>query len=1524
MPDSLSHFGPARLAVKRASDAEPVAFELRNASCSDAYDAYDAYVACIDEFFTLDGSCRTGDAFLNRPFSGLVAIPKTDFTDICTSGCEEFPTAGTLATLPTTTDRDGNAVFAMVYADQLVREDRGDGLIEPKPRRLNLSVADAANNGFTDDAPAVYAAKPSSFTFEGFPLSPPFNPFVDPTIPVGDIGIWGMADAEATVHFLPRRACSGDLARACNRDADCVTGSSCGLPEFSFVQDGSAIELPISSAGAHQAFELNSWLDGGLDGAAVAIVEDERLGGIPVNADGAADDIVVELLDRGTGLLKRLSGAFLGRGLTQVRVVENEEDYVIPSVAAEDRVLAFLELEFAEGLANPLGSTTGAEARSADVNGNNRLDQNLRVYSLPEDPTVEQASSLLAEGLDVAVVADGRFDERQNLVLSDGKLFFAYSPSQQQAHAYQLVNQSSEGEPANSFSGQANLSSNGSHLAFVSGADNLFVPGPIGEMTSITSGGTVIEAVRGPYGEFPILYNGRSIFKYHATDDAMGPAPSRVYLELPVCNSGANEPDLVALVNLSASGPNADLAGSDSDCPGCEFPGSSAVEFSRGISVGGDQYYWIAFDSLSVPTGEIGVNLQSGGEVESTSIRGPACVDAQLTPDIERVYLRNIEAGTTQLVSIRDRSSCDERVVPTNEPSGNPDVTESGRLIFFDSVAGLTNDDQDTDPDVYVYDPATCDVVNLSADLSEPARNPSSSDDGTIVAFEAGIDPEIVVLNRTTGVSLSVGLGRDPSFSADGTKLVYTAEVGGVAQVFLVEVSAGSTGPPIAVSVTDGEFFALGVAAPSVANTSSTAFETPPEDVDSRIFVRDVDEAVTTAGSTLPTGENLCTSSPCGAFSVSISDDGRFLAYVVRGLGPVDEIVIKDLTTGAITPLTRMAGADADSLEPNLGASGDFLALTSFSSQLAGVVGAGEPNVFLEGPADPSIERDVMLGVLDLSSCAGAGSCTPTLTNERVTKGASFEGDLGVVGSPVRLIETGGAGGLSVRSFTREGFDVALAANWICSITNTDGSGSSGRFAACGNRSGSTLTDLTVDGLSLSAEKIGLCGDRAIALGANGVLYQADLGSGFAAQAIQVAQDFELGTGIDLNEDGAVDSCLVAFRALETDLGGSASQVGNRDLDTEDLAMFVLGTDDVVTDCGSSATDCPGQACAQFNYQVGSEAVVFLVDEFEENFGFTPGQDVCSPGTDVNSDGLCDVSVRRCTAAGSLTSGTSFGQAGNIFSNGRFPDGENTVTEAGFCGSSPSTVRIGQLCSDDLDCLSQLEESCQQGVVILSALADTDKDEIPDVFDNCPLVFNPDQANTDAEDPLLESDRFGDACDALTCGDGIVQSAEACDEGSLNGTPGSGCSAGCGCGVQFAVSETLKPGSKGNTPIVVFGSAAPDGSGCVNLDTNAVGGLSPKNIDVATLRLSATPPTQSCPSSGGAPIHDLTKRYASHFVDSNSDGIKDLKLHMDTPPIGGDSSTTVLYLTGRFSETSGGSAGQCFVSVAPVKIAAGK
>jgi hypothetical protein len=101
-------------------------------------------------------------------------------------------------------------------------------------------------------------------------------------------------------------------------------------------------------------------------------------------------------------------------------------------------------------------------------------------------------------------------------------------------------------------------------------------------------------------------------------------------------------------------------------------------------------------------------------------------------------------------------------------------------------------------------------------------------------------------------------------------------------------------------------------------------------------------------------------------------------------------------------------------------------------------------------------------------------------------------------------------------------------------------------------------------------------------------------------------------------------------------------------------------------------------------------------------------------------------------------------------------------------------------CRTDEDC-SRGTCELSQGLVVQTA-ADTDSDEVPDAFDDCPFRWDPDQRDSDG-------DKVGDACDVQTCGNGVVEAGETCDGESPDGACPDRCRSDCTCPACVVVSS---------------------------------------------------------------------------------------------------------------------------------------
>jgi len=207
------------------------------------------------------------------------------------------------------------------------------------------------------------------------------------------------------------------------------------------------------------------------------------------------------------------------------------------------------------------------------------------------------------------------------------------------------------------------------------------------------------------------------------------------------------------------------------------------------------------------------------------------------------------------------------------------------------------------------------------------------------------------------------------------------------------------------------------------------------------------------------------------------------------------------------------------------------------------------------------------------------------------------------------------------------------------------------------------------------------------------------------------------------------------------------------------------------------------------------------------------------------------------------------------------------------------------------------------------ALADSDGDGIFDPFDNCPNTFNPDQADSD-------HDGAGNACDLFSCGDGVVQAREFCDDGPRNGAcaglslaacvargpAGSFCDATCKPQVFLQVSQSsINPGQQGVLPTLFYGTPylnfgadrAFDGKTCA-----IAGGCPASMIDLSSVHLEGIVTGAKC-SGTGAVLQQVT------VSDLNLDGIPDLQAKFSIPDAKVDPGDNQACATGAFRHIDG-------------------
>lgn len=352
----------------------------------------------------------------------------------------------------------------------------------------------------------------------------------------------------------------------------------------------------------------------------------------------------------------------------------------------------------------------------------------------------------------------------------------------------------------------------------------------------------------------------------------------------------------------------------------------------------------------------------------------------------EDVYVHDLEAGTTRLVSVDSDGNQAEGGFTGSE---HPSISSDGRYVAFTSTQHLVHDTAYRQ--VYLRDrqEGTTHLVSLDGD-GEPAEggvgSTAVSADGRSVAYASSWDmiageehpggfmeQHIYVHDRQTGLATRASASSDgemaeapdapfqasfhPTLSADGRYVAYSSNadnlVPGITNerddVFLHDQQTGET---TRVSVTaDGQEGEGSSGDPAIsANGRYVAFTSVSNLIDEggshvfgRIYLRDLQEG---------TVERIGDSTADNASQPSISADGRYLAFTVN-TGGVRVVYWHDRETGALQRISETASGqrpNGESMAPSISADGRTVAFDSHASDL------------VEG--DTNDQRDVFVAIM--------------------------------------------------------------------------------------------------------------------------------------------------------------------------------------------------------------------------------------------------------------------------------------------------------------------------------------------------------------------------------------------------------------------------------------------------------------------------------------------------------------------------------------------------------------------------------
>jgi Tol biopolymer transport system component len=253
------------------------------------------------------------------------------------------------------------------------------------------------------------------------------------------------------------------------------------------------------------------------------------------------------------------------------------------------------------------------------------------------------------------------------------------------------------------------------------------------------------------------------------------------------------------------------------------------------------------FQTLNEPSISADGRFVAFDSLASNLVPGDTNGAPDLQPSGEDVFVRDRQAGTTELVSVGTQGAVGNNV------SDEPAISGDGRFVAFTSGASnLVAGDTDNASDIFVRDRVAGTTEALTVTPNSPpgpesaSASPSISADGRLVAFWSrqsdlvagdanGFEGDVYVADRQTGTMERVSVSSQgaqgnldssqPSISADGRFVAFSSDADNLVpgdgnfdnDVFVRDRAAGST---VRVSVSsDGSEtgFELGSLSPAIS-----------------------------------------------------------------------------------------------------------------------------------------------------------------------------------------------------------------------------------------------------------------------------------------------------------------------------------------------------------------------------------------------------------------------------------------------------------------------------------------------------------------------------------------------------------------------------------------------------------------------------------------------------------------------------------------------------------------------------------